>query len=237
MIAIPAVDLREGHCVQLVGGDYDHERVRLEDPAAVARRWTDAGFRRIHVVDLDAAMGRGSNADTVDAILADARAAIQVGGGLRTTDAIDALLQRGVDRVVVGTRALTDGEWLADVANRWPDRVVVAADARDGVIVTHGWTASAGMRVVDAVAAYSALPLAAILVTAVDREGRMAGPDASLVAQVVAATPHRVIASGGIGSMDDLRALAGAGAHEAVIGMALYTGALDPRAVAQEFDS
>lgn len=237
MIAVPAIDLREGCCVQLVGGKYDAEKIRLSDPAAVARRWIEAGFRRLHVVDLDAATGAGSNAAVVDALVALPNVVTQVGGGLRTTESVEALLRRGVSRAVVGTQALLDREWLEALARAWPDRIVVAADARKGAALTHGWKESLGRGVVDIVAELSALPLAGVLVTAVDKEGLMGGPDLGLMRDVVAATDLTVIASGGIGSMDDLAALADVGAHEAVIGMALYSGALDPRAVAQEFST
>lgn len=235
MIAIPAIDLRDGCCVQLVGGSFDDERVRIRDPLSVARRWMDAGFSRVHVVDLDAALGVGSNGEVVRALAACVELETQVGGGLRDTAAIDALLSLGIARVVVGTRALRDRAWLRAIVDRWPQRVVVAADARDGAVVTDGWTSALGATVEDVVADLNALPLAALLVTSVEREGLMRGPDVSLMNRVVEASRHPVIASGGIATLDDLRALADAGVSACVIGMALYSGALDERAVAREF--
>jgi phosphoribosylformimino-5-aminoimidazole carboxamide ribotide isomerase len=235
MIAIPAIDLRDGCCVQLVGGSFDAERVRIADPVSVARRWSSVGFTHLHVVDLDAAMGRGSNQPVVEKLANQPGLATQVGGGLRDTAAIDAAFASGARRVVVGTRALRDREWLSAIASAWPGRVVVAADARNGAAVTDGWTASLGRDVLDVIDELNALPLAGVLVTAVDREGQMGGPDVELIGRAVTRSSHPVIASGGVASIDDLRRLEQAGSAAVVIGMALYSGALDERAVAREF--
>ncbi len=235
MIAIPAVDLRGGACVQLVGGSYEQERVRIADPLVAVRRWVDAGFRRIHVVDLDAATGRGANRAIVDAILADRGLRVQVGGGVRSAADVGSLLDAGADRVVVGTRALEDREWLARTATTFPGRLMVAADVRGRRVVVDGWTRELALDPVSLVSSLSGLPLGGVLVTAVHREGRVEGTDLTLMTDVVRATAVPVHASGGISTLDDLRALAHAGCAGAVLGMALYTGALDPREVAEEF--
>ncbi|MHB1861514.1 MAG: 1-(5-phosphoribosyl)-5-[(5-phosphoribosylamino)methylideneamino]imidazole-4-carboxamide isomerase [Gemmatimonadaceae bacterium] len=235
MIAIPAIDLREGACVQLVGGSYTNERVRLSDPVAVARRWSECGFRRLHVVDLDAATDAGDNASMIGAILDETDAEVQVGGGVRHRSRIEDLLAAGARRVILGTRAIENFDWLADVAISHPGIVVVAADVRDRRVVTHGWTRSHPMDVFDVLAELVHLPLAGVLVTAVHREGQMAGPDLALMEDLVEATDVPIIASGGVGSRDDLFALEHRGVSAVVIGMALYTGAVDPYAVAQEF--
>jgi phosphoribosylformimino-5-aminoimidazole carboxamide ribotide isomerase len=235
MIAIPAVDLRDGACVQLVGGSYARERVRLENPAEVAREWTRYGFRRLHVVDLDAATGRGSNVGVVREILRDTPAEIQVGGGVREADQIADLLQEGASRVVVGTRALEEPEWLAEIADEFPGQIIVAADVRDRRLVTRGWAHSLSADILDIVEELNELPLGALLVTAVHREGQMQGTDLPLMEDVAAASNVPVLASGGVASVRDLRALAYRDVAGVVIGMALYTGALDPRGVAGEF--
>jgi phosphoribosylformimino-5-aminoimidazole carboxamide ribotide isomerase len=235
MIAIPAVDLRDGACVQLVGGSYAHERVRLDDPLAVARAWRRAGFRRLHLVDLDAASGVGSNGAIVESILGDRDAEVQVGGGVRSRERADQLFASGATRVVVGTKAIEDPEWITELATRYPARIVVAADVRGRQIVTHGWSRTLPLEIDAVVRALGALPLAGLLVTGVHVEGQMQGPDTALIANVVASTSLAVIASGGVATVDDLRALRRAGAAGAVIGMALYTGAIDARATAQEF--
>ena len=181
MIAIPAIDLRDGCCVQLVGGSFDNERVRLPDPLAVAEQWYEAGFRRLHVVDLDAAMGVSSNLDVVRRLAALREFDVQVGGGLRSTEAVESVFEAGARRVVIGTRALRDRDWLSDIAARWPDRVIVAADAKNEAVVTHGWTEGLGSNVIDVVRDLDPLPLSGFLITAVDREGLMAGPDTDLI--------------------------------------------------------
>lgn len=235
MIAIPAVDLREGACVQLVGGDYAAERVRLDNPVNVASGWRNRGFTHLHVVDLDAALGRGDNSGVVRAILELPGLAVTVGGGVRTVEQIARLIDAGADRVVVGTRAIEDPDWLEQAAARFPARVVVAADMRERQVVTRGWASGSGQGIGEVLDRLGALPLAGVLVTAVHQEGRLAGPDLTLVADCLAGTTLPVIASGGITTMEDLRALTRAGAAAAVLGMALYTGTLDPDTVAREF--
>lgn len=235
MIAIPAIDLRDGCCVQLVGGSFADERIRIADPVAAARRWIDAGFTRLHVVDLDAAMDNGSNAEAVTSLLALDDVQTHVGGGIRTTERVAQLFAEGANEVVVGTRAMLDRKWLSTIAHEWPGQVMVAADARDGQVVIDAWRSTASTSVEAAVEDLNALPLAGFLVTAVEREGRMAGPSLDLIERVVAIAAHPVVASGGVGSMEDLASLDRRGAHAAVIGMALYSGALDARAVAREF--
>ncbi len=235
MIAIPAVDLREGACVQLVGGSYEHEQVRLADPVAVARGWDQEGFRRLHVVDLDAATGTGSNTRVVEDILRDVHAEVQVGGGIRSTEQVEQLFHGGASRVVVGTRALEEPDWLASLASLYPGVVVVATDVRERRVVTRGWVRTLPVDIMDVVEQLNSLPLAGLLVTAVHKEGQMRGTDLALMEDVAEASRFPVIASGGVSSMADLRALEHRGISAVVIGMALYTGVLDARAVAQEF--
>jgi phosphoribosylformimino-5-aminoimidazole carboxamide ribotide isomerase len=235
MIVVPAVDLRGGACVQLVGGEYDAERVRLDDPVAVARQWAEMGFRQLHVVDLDAATGRGSNAAIVRAMLNDIQVDVQVGGGVRDLDMIERLLGDGARRVVVGTKAFEEPDWLEEMAERFPHEIMVAADVRDRRITTRGWTKTLAIDVLDAVEDFNVLPLAGVLVTAVHREGQMQGTDLPLMEDVAELSRAPVYASGGIGSLGDLRALADRGVAACVVGMALYTGALDPRQLVDEF--
>jgi len=235
MIAIPAIDLREGACVQLVGGEYTDERIRLPDPVAVAHEWSRHGFRRLHVVDLDAATGRGSNRNVVSDLLRGAVGDVQVGGGIRTTVQVEEMLANGARAVVVGTRALEDPDWLAEVATTYPNEILVAADVRERRVVTHGWTRTLPREIIDVMEELSALPLAGLLVTAVHREGRMQGADLFLMEDVVEAASFPVFASGGVRSMADLRALADRGVAGAIIGMALYSGVIDPWQAAEEF--
>jgi phosphoribosylformimino-5-aminoimidazole carboxamide ribotide isomerase len=235
MIAIPAVDLRGGACVQLVGGSFAAERVHLPDPVGVSLAFARAGFGRLHVIDLDAATGRGSNRSLVEGILFERPAEVQVGGGVREADHISDLLSAGASRVIVGTRALEDPDWLADVASQFPGAVVLAADVRQRRITTHGWTRTLACDPFDLLDDISHLPLAGLLVTAVDREGRLEGPDLPLMEDLAERCTCPLLAAGGVATLGDLRALEGRGVTATVIGMALYTGALDPRTVAMEF--
>jgi phosphoribosylformimino-5-aminoimidazole carboxamide ribotide isomerase len=235
VLVMPAIDLREGACVQLVGGSYAEERVREPDPVRVAARWRDAGFTRLHVVDLDAATGVGRNDAVVRSLLGVEGLDVQVGGGLRSTDALERALDAGAVAAVVGTRALEDPSWIREAADRWPFRLVAAVDVRDGRPVVRGWTRAAALELDDALDALDELPLAALLVTCVDVEGRMAGPDFGTLERVRARTSLPLVASGGITTLDDLRDLRAMDVWGAVVGMALYTGTLDPRAAAEEF--
>lgn len=268
MQVIPAIDLRDGACVQLVGGSYADERVRVANPLGVADNWARLGFGRIHLVDLDAATGRGSNREIVRAILGagaiklQSRAAVgvgggegpgpslegleratpreqkmkvQCGGGVRNLATITELFAAGASEVVLGTRAIEDRPWLDDVVLRYPNRIIVAADTRGHQLVTRGWSETDPRNVIDFIANLSSLPLAAILVTAVDREGRMEGPDLALMREITLRSKVPLQASGGVRCVEDLRALAGLGVSAAIVGMALYTGKLDSQTIIEEF--
>lgn len=235
MIAIPAIDLREGRCVQLVGGEYEQEAVRLDDPVAMARQWIRDGFPRLHVVDLDAATGRGSNRDVIRDILREATVPVQVGGGLREFDDIERVLADGATWAVVGTRAIEDESWRTEAADRFPGQLIIAADVRERRIVTRGWTHTSALDVIDFMDTLGALPIAGALVTAVHVEGQLQGTDLALMEEVADAATFPVIASGGVTSIDDMRALEHRGIAGAVIGMALYTGVLNARHLTEEF--
>jgi phosphoribosylformimino-5-aminoimidazole carboxamide ribotide isomerase len=236
VIAYAAIDLRGGRVVQLVGGRPDAERISLPDPGAVTRQWVEAGFAALHVVDLDAALGVGDNASAIDAILSAAGdLPVQVGGGVRTTERAEELLANGATRVVVGTRAVEDRAWLEQLATRFPARIVVAADVRGNEIVVRGWTVGTELGTAEFLHGLAHIPLGAALVTDVAREGAMRGVDVCRFGALVRESSHPLIAAGGIATADDLAALADAGVAGAVLGMALYTGALDARAIAEAY--
>src|SRR5215813_7388705 len=194
MIAIPAVDIHNGVCV-LPGDGSDHIPTRqVGHASAVARTWSEYGFRRLHVVDLDAATGNGSNLPVVEEILRDDVAEIQVGGGVRSTEAIEQLYSAGANRVVVGTRAIEDPSWLADVAGLYPGVIVVATDVRDRRVVTRGWVHRLPVDVVDVVRELGALPLAGVLVTALHLDGQVRATDLALLEDVAEASHVPVIA-------------------------------------------
>jgi phosphoribosylformimino-5-aminoimidazole carboxamide ribotide isomerase len=235
VIAIPAVDLRDGACVQLVGGSYKQERVRLDNPVEVARSWERYGFNRLHVVDLDAATERGSNIGVVRVLLTEAGIPVQVGGGVRSGDLVEELLEAGAAQVIVGTRAIEEPEWIAELAARHPGEIIVACDVRERRVTTRGWSRTMPVDILDVVDELNGLALGGLLVTAVHREGQMQGTDLPLMEDVAETSNFPVFASGGVATMQDLRALEHRGLAGVVIGMALYTGALDPVSVAGEF--
>jgi phosphoribosylformimino-5-aminoimidazole carboxamide ribotide isomerase len=235
VIAIPALDLRGGACVQLAAGSYDEEVIRIPDPVGVAVAWRQYGFRHLHVVDLDGVARRGNNSPEIQAIFGATDAEVQIGGGIRSRESIEHFLSDGAQRVIIGTRALEDPDWLVEVSADFPGCIVVAADVRDRKILSHGWTRVQPKLVLDLVEDLNGLPLAGVLVTAVHREEAMGGMDLPLMEDVAEAAEFPVFASGGLGSVADLRALADRGVAAAVIGMGLYSGAMDPWAVAEEF--
>lgn len=232
MIATPAVDLRGGRCVQLVGGRPEDERVSLPDPMAVARQWHEMGFSHLHLVDLDAALGSGDNLALLRSLVMATPASTQVGGGIRDDARADTLLEAGADRVVVGTRALDDPNWLHALARKRPGKVMVAADTRDGFVLTKGWTERSRLTISDFLDRLRDLPLAGVLTTDVGQEGRLHGINRDAVARTLKWSTHPLWISGGVTTEDDLLWLEDHGAAGAVLGMALYTGTLSAPSVA-----
>ena len=222
---VPAVDMQDGEVVQLVGGKRDTGR-RYGDPVAAAERWVDAGAETLHLVDLDGAFeGDRANADALEAVVEAVDVDVQFGGGIRTADDACRLLEAGIDRVILGTAAVEDPAIVDAVAGEFPDGVMVSLDASDGEVVVEGWTEATGLDPAEAAARYEAAGAAAVLFTDVDVEGRMDGVRQETVERVVDAVDVPVVASGGVASLGDLRALRETGAAAAVVGTALYEGA------------
>jgi len=221
---VPAVDMQDGEVVQLVQGERGTERT-YGDPVEAAARWVDEGADTLHLVDLDGAFeGARANADAVDSVLDATDVSVQVGGGIRTAeDAVD-LLDRGVDRVILGTAAVQNPDIVGEIAAEYGDGVMVSLDAKAGEVVVEGWTEGTGMDPVEAAQRYVDLGAAAILFTDVDVEGRQEGVRTEPVRDLAAAVDIPVIASGGVATVDDVRALKDAGAAGVVVGTALYEG-------------
>jgi len=222
---IPAVDMQDGQVVQLVGGERGTGRT-YGDPVEAARRWVEAGAETLHLVDLDGAFeGERANADAIEAIVGAVDATVQLGGGIRTAEGARTLLEAGVDRVILGTAAVENPEIVGEISETHPGSVVVSLDASDGEVVVSGWTEGTGLDPAAAAGRYADLGAGAILFTDVDVEGRLDGVRTGPVERVVDAVGIPVIASGGVASIEDVRALKGAGAAAVVVGSALYEGA------------
>lgn len=226
MILYPAIDIRGGKAVRLLQGDYERETAYDADPVDAARRWAGEGAEFLHVVDLDGAKeGAPRNLDAVARIAASVDCPIQVGGGLRDADSVGAVLGAGAERVVIGTAALRDPEFLADMLGRHGERVVVSVDARDGRVALAGWTEAGEEEVAEAVAELSSRGVARFLCTAIEVDGTMEGPAIGELERIAAATEAQVIASGGVGGLSDLEALAAAAVPNiegVIVGRALY---------------
>jgi phosphoribosylformimino-5-aminoimidazole carboxamide ribotide isomerase len=235
MEIIPAIDLKDGAAVQLVGGDPQQEKVHVDDPVAQAERFAAQGARWIHIVDLDRALGTGNNMQVIKKILEVTGVRFQVGGGIRFTEDIDALLECNAARVVVGTRAVTDDKWFEHVCARYGDRVVAAVDARGDDILIKGWQESSGRKLHEWAGRADKLGLGGFLYTDVAKEGRLGGANVDAVHALVKKVKAPVIASGGVRHMDDLQMLWESGAWGVVVGMAAYTGDLDLAAAHKHF--
>lgn len=223
MDVIPAIDLRGGRCVRLKQGDFAQETVFGDDPVAMALHWEREGARRLHVVDLDGAKsGQPAHREIVKAIAASLKIPVQLGGGLRTDDAIDATLSDGVERAVIGTQALRDPEWFRRLAMRWPGQIVLGLDARDGRVATHGWLDTSSVSALELAKQFDDLPLAAVIYTDIGRDGMLAGPDVDGTGALARTIRAPVIASGGVGTIDDIQRLSALPLAGCIAGRALY---------------
>jgi phosphoribosylformimino-5-aminoimidazole carboxamide ribotide isomerase len=222
----PAIDLRRGRCVRLYQGDFDQETVYGDDPVAVAKSFAAAGARWVHVVDLDASRRDGSNRELVERVARESGLSVQTGGGVRDGSLLDA----GVQRVVLGSVAVEEPDLALDLASKYPGRVAIGLDHRDGEVRTRGWEEGSGRQLLDLVTQFETAPIAAFIVTDISRDGVLAGPDVDGYASLLGATAVPVIASGGVGTLDHLRQLAalvvdGRRLDGAIVGKAIYEGA------------
>jgi phosphoribosylformimino-5-aminoimidazole carboxamide ribotide isomerase len=228
MILYPAIDIRGGRAVRLVEGDFDRETAFDADPVDAARRWETAGANWIHIVDLDGARsGTGANRDAVARIRKAVSCHIQVGGGIRSLETIDALLGDGIDRVIIGSAAVTDPQVVIDAVGRHGDRIAVGLDARDGKLATSGWETQTDADAFETARRMGEAGVRHIIFTDIHRDGTLTGPNVDALRRMVASTSASVVASGGIGSAKDVLGLGDTGVSGVIIGRALYDGRID----------
>lgn len=238
----PAVDIKGGKCVRLIQGDFDKETVYLENPVEAAKMWQDQGAKWIHVVDLDGAKsGTPSNVDVIKNIRKALSANIQVGGGIRNMSTVENYLNLGVNRVIFGSSAITNLSLVKETIDRFgADKVAVGIDVRQNQVAIEGWTKSSGIAIEKVLGQLKDMGVKTIIYTDISRDGMMKGPNFTGIEKVLSFGDFSVIASGGISSMQDLKQLAlyeNKGLEGAIIGKALYSGALDLKTVLKEFDT
>ena len=222
-----AIDLRNGHCVRLLQGDYQQETVYDDDPPAVAARWVREGAQYLHLVDLDGAReGRPVNLEAVQKILATVDVPCELGGGIRDEETVERLLDMGLSRLIVGTRALQKPAWFRQMVRRYPDKLVLGVDARDGYVATDGWLQTSQLPATELAQQFNDEPLAAVIYTDIATDGTLTGPNLPAVRQMREAVNLPVIASGGVGCAEDVARLAETSVAGCIIGKALYEGKL-----------
>jgi phosphoribosylformimino-5-aminoimidazole carboxamide ribotide isomerase len=224
VLVIPAIDVLGGKCVRLVRGDYANPTVYSDDPMDVVDSFAGAGAERIHVVDLDAARGEGENHSLIQSIARRTDIKVQVAGGIRTEVQVDRLLEAGAHAVVMGTAAVREPRLLERCARNHSGRILAALDVRGGLPSVHGWTESEPLQVGVLLARWDVLPLAGVVFTSIERDGTLEGPDLKTLARVNAMTSLPIQYSGGIATIDEIRAVGEAGAVGVIVGKALYEG-------------
>jgi phosphoribosylformimino-5-aminoimidazole carboxamide ribotide isomerase len=223
----PAIDLRGGRCVRLQQGDYARETVYADDPVQMAEQFQLQGAQHLHLVDLDGARsGRPEHLELVRTLVQAVDLECELGGGIRDTATIEAVLEAGLSRVVLGTSALKRPEWFRSVAEQFPGKLVLGVDARDGRVATEGWLETSAIGVQQLAQQFADLPLAGIVYTDIATDGMLQGPNVEAMRELQSAVSLPVIASGGVTTVDDVTALAAAGLAGAIIGRALYAGTL-----------
>lgn len=237
MIILPAIDIKDGQCVRLFQGDYAQVTTYDSDPVQVALRWQDAGSSWLHLVDLDGAKaGYPVNAALIKRIRAATTLRIELGGGIRTLEHIAQMLDLGVDRVILGTVAITDRALLQEALARWHERIVVGLDARDGYVAITGWLETSSVKAVDLAAELSSLGVQRFIYTDIARDGALTGPNLKALAEMQQAVTSALVASGGVSSLADLHTLAQSGVEGTIVGKAIYTGVVDLATAIREIE-
>jgi len=227
MYIIPAIDLRDGKCVRLIQGQYDRQINYRDNPVEQAQEFSSDGAKWLHIVDLDGAkLGRPVNTDTISAIAALGILNIEVGGGLRDEASIKQLLDIGVTRVIIGTKAVQDFDWFSEMTQKFSGKIVLGLDAKGSKVATHGWTQDSSLTLLEFAAEAAKLPLAAIIYTDIAKDGMMSGPNFERTKALVEAVDVPVVASGGVNTVEDIKKLTEFSPEAAIIGRSLYEGTL-----------
>jgi phosphoribosylformimino-5-aminoimidazole carboxamide ribotide isomerase len=224
VFVIPAIDLLGGKCVRLIRGDYTHPTIYSDDPIEMANTFSAAGAERIHIVDLDAARDEGDNHALIQDLVQRTAMKVQVAGGIRTEGHIERLLEAGAHAVVMGTAAVREAKLLERCARNHMGQVLAALDVRDGQPAVHGWTESEPLTVDELLARWDGLPLGGVVFTSIEKDGTLEGPDLKTLAMVRSMTVLPIQYSGGVASIEEIRAVAKAGAESVIVGKALYEG-------------
>ncbi|MGI6302659.1 MAG: 1-(5-phosphoribosyl)-5-[(5-phosphoribosylamino)methylideneamino]imidazole-4-carboxamide isomerase [Verrucomicrobiota bacterium] len=241
MLILPAIDLRNGKCVRLKQGRVDQETVYSDDPVAMAQHWEKLGAKYLHLVDLDGAFhGHPIHIDTVGAIVTALNIPVELGGGLRTADDVQRAVNVGVNRVILGTSALERQDLIPTLVKRFGNRIAVGIDARDGMVALRGWTQTSSISAVELASKVSEMGVQTLIYTDIATDGMLQGPNIDGLKEIMSAVTSKVIASGGVTTMDDLRSLQAVETEQllgAIIGKALYDNQLDLRTVIAEFQT
>jgi phosphoribosylformimino-5-aminoimidazole carboxamide ribotide isomerase len=228
MYVIPAIDLRNGKCIRLIQGQYHRQITYQDNPVKQAEEFSSAGAKWLHIVDLDGAkVGRPVNMPAISAIANLGLFKIEVGGGLRDEGSIRQLLDMGAERVIIGTKAVSDFEWFSRITQKFSGKIVLGLDARGSKVATHGWTQDSPQLLLDFAAEAAKLPLAAIIYTDIARDGMLTGPNIERTKALVDAVEVPVVASGGVKELSDIKKLSELGVEAVIIGRALYEGTLE----------
>ncbi|MFC5590607.1 1-(5-phosphoribosyl)-5-[(5-phosphoribosylamino)methylideneamino]imidazole-4-carboxamide isomerase [Sporosarcina soli] len=227
MILFPAIDIRGGKCVRLIQGDYDQEIIYNDSPTAMAKEWAKQGAAYIHVVDLDGAKtGDSLNKEAIQAIAGSVSIPVQVGGGIRNMDIIDAHIAAGVSRVIIGTAAIQDQQFLKEVVAKYGDKIAVSIDARNGFVATDGWTKTSDVKAVDLLQELAEIGVRTVVYTDILKDGMLQGPNFAELEMMDRASSIDIIASGGVSTEEDIVQLRELNLYGAIIGKALYEGKL-----------
>lgn len=237
MILFPAIDIRDGKAVRLIQGDYD-KQTTYGDPVEMAKKWVSYGAEYLHIVDLDGALvGQTKNLETIEKILQEIDIPVQVGGGIRNIERIESLLNIGVSRVILGSAALKDEQFLDEAVAKFGEKIAVSIDAKNGYVATDGWTKTSDVKAIDFAKKLQKKGVKTIIYTDIAKDGMLQGPNFAELEKMNRETTMDVIASGGVTSIEDLKKLAEFNMYGAIIGKALYTGKINLQTALKEVDA